>query len=222
MFGHAHWQIGPADALGGVVEVETHFASLSVVERAEEGMGGANDPLGLVGRRGFQSICIEDGKCCEEADGRQDCVPKQWGGFHAQSMRATEMFGKDYMGFLTSSKSESSAPVRMLILVARRPNTSLRFSRRRAGAEPKAKEFIEPWAVLWIMALLADNKTDTSFHHEEHHGKQHREQREEFFRHPAWGRLEPTQIPGALGDGRGRFQHRAPACSRRRQIRGAQ
>ena len=49
MFRHADRQIGPADALSGIVEVETHLAPLSVVERVEEGGGGGDDLLRLPG-----------------------------------------------------------------------------------------------------------------------------------------------------------------------------
>lgn len=55
-----------------------------------------------------------------------------------------------------------------------------RLSFSGALEETVSKEFIELRAILWIMAPLANNQAGEAFHHERHHGKQPREQLQEF------------------------------------------
>ena len=46
MFRHVHRQIGPADALGRIVEGETHLGALRFIKGGEKGGGGGDDLIG--------------------------------------------------------------------------------------------------------------------------------------------------------------------------------
>src|SRR6185503_19959999 len=77
MFCHTHGQVGPADALGSIVEGKNHFASLSVIERVEEGLGGAYHLLRWSGGRRLHSDGIKNTRRGADKKERQSCVAEK-------------------------------------------------------------------------------------------------------------------------------------------------